>query len=124
MPAMKPDSDKSELRLAREKLGLSRAQLAAAVGTTVHYVWCVEMPPYDAPPEIAERVAAFLASPTTPTTPQPASGRGAPRGQSVKNRWVCPRCGYTETPSIRVEAVAHSCKAAKKVVELRRIEDD
>ena len=104
-------SDKSDLRKLRESRWYTRAQVAKMLGTTVHYVWCAEMPPYTAP-EVAERMWALLGSPSDPPPPNTGEGRGAPSTPKHPTVWVCPRCQVEHTVPIKVQAISHLCRLA------------
>jgi hypothetical protein len=109
-------TDKSALRLARERAGLSRAQLAEKLETTVHHYWQSEMGTSSENPELTARAWRLLGgtAPEGGTSPQGQStpaDSGQSGGQIV---WVCRLCGHEETQPSSVQAMSHICPKRNK----------
>lgn len=98
--------DKSPLRLARERAGLSRKAIAEKLGTTEHHYWHCEMPPFDGPADVLQRACELLGVATSPQGTPRKSVREAPREPQT---WRCPKCGATTKQPASASEVGHSC---------------
>lgn len=109
-------TDKSPLRLARERAGLSRKAMADRLETTVHRYWHCEEPPFDGDPELVASAWSLLGQPAEEpptTTPQTTkrTDREAPKGEIT---WRCPHCDTTQVTMAGVLSVGHMCPKSKR----------
>lgn len=109
-------TEKSVLRETRERKGLSRQQVAEALGTTVHHYYHCEMPPFTSDPELIRRAQEYLGISEEDGVVKVPDG-------SVLRTWKCPAC-HERVQQFGIEAW-HRCHGKPgKLIKLVECEEE